>query len=264
MHHHDPVATGAEPPRDQKVGDAPPPQPPTDHAADRLYPPARMAAARRLLASEHGGMTFHMLQADIAEWQLRAGRDGYRWEGEGWYGGDINRLVVKTEGEGRSGRSADDAEVQALYSRAIDPYWNLQAGARQDLAGGGKRTWATAAIEGLAPYWFEVEGSLFLSNKGELAGRASAYYDLRITQALVLQPRVEFNLAAQDSAARREGSGLSSTDLDLRLRYEFRREFAPYVGVSHSRKHGDTARYAKAAGRSPRGTALVVGVRAWF
>jgi copper resistance protein B len=248
----------------ETAGKAPPPTPPKDHAAERIYGPAEMDAARRLLAKEHGGMRFHMLMADIVEWQMRKGQDGYRWDGEGWYGGDTNRLVLKSEGAGSIGRSADEAEVQALYSRAIYPYWNLQAGVRQDIGGGARRSWATAAIEGLAPYWFEVEGSLFLSDQGELDGRITAYYDQRITQSLILQPRIELNLAAQDSRALREGSGLTTTDLDLRLRYEIRREFAPYIGVSYSRMSGETARYAQAAGERARSTALVLGVRAWF
>ncbi|WCT74364.1 copper resistance protein B [Sphingomonas naphthae] len=258
MDHAAPAEPAARP------GSEPAPAPPTDHAAERFYPAAAMAAARRQLAREHGGMTYHMLIADIAEWQVRDGRDGFRWEGEGWYGGDLNRLVVKTEGEGTRGRALEAGEVQALDSRAIDPYWNLQAGIRQDVARGPSPTYAVLAVEGLAPFWFELEGSLFLSDKGDLTGRISGYVDQRITQALVLQPRIELNLAAQDVARQRIGSGLSSADFDLRLRYEIVREFAPYIGVTHERRFGDTAHFARAAGDGARSTSLVVGVRAWF
>ena len=126
------------------------------------------------------------------------------------------------------------------------------------------RTYATVGFEGLAPYWFEVEGALFLSDKGDLLARAEAYYDQRITQRLILQPRAELNFAAQDDRRRGVGSGISDLELGLRLRYELAREFAPYVGVSWDRKLGDTARFARAAGEGASDTSLVAGVRFWF
>lgn len=158
----------------------------------------------------------------------------------------------------------EHAEVQALYSRAIDPYFNLQAGVRQDFGVGPDRTYATVGLEGLAPYQFHTEAALFLSTKGELLGRLGGWYDQRISQRLILQPRVELNFAAQDVAATRTGSGLSDAELGLRLRYELRREFAPYVGVSWSRKLGDTARFARLDGNDVEDTAFVAGVRFWF
>ncbi|WP_294390237.1 copper resistance protein B [uncultured Sphingomonas sp.] len=247
-----------------EVGHAAPPPPPGDHAADRLYPAARMAAARRLLAREHGGMTYSMLIADIAEWQARKGRDGYRWDGEGWFGGDLNRLVVKTEGEGARGRTSGAGEAQALYSRAIDPYWNIQAGLRQDFGGGRSPAYAVVAVEGLAPFWFETEASAFLSQDGNAFARLSGYYDQRITQALVLQPRVELAMSAQDVPRQRLGSGLTGMQLDLRLRYEIRRAFAPYVGISHERRFARTARLARMAGDDARSTSIVFGIRGWL
>lgn len=238
-----------------------PPPPPTDRAADAYYPPAAMARADKAMRREHGGMAFSQILFNLAEYQLRRGQDGYRWDGEGWFGGDIHRLVVKTEGEGRRRGGVDDAEVQALYSRAIDPYFNLQAGLRQDLGQGAKRSYATIGVEGLAPYWFQVEGALFLSNRGDLLGRIEATYDQRITQRLLLQPRVELNLAAQTVRASGIGAGLSQTELGLRLRYEITRRFAPYVGVSWERRTGAGARLARdhAATR-----AVTLGLRSWF
>ena len=254
---------------DQPAGNAPPPVPPTTLAAARFYDPATMAAANRAMRDEHGGMRFSQILFNLAEVQVRNGRDGYRWDGEGWFGGDIHRLVVKSEGEGDFGRSIDSAEVQALYARAIDPYWNLQAGVRQDLGSGAKRTYAVVGVEGLAPYWFDVEGSVFLSNRGDVLARAEAWYDQRITQRLVLQPRVELNLAAQDVPASRIGAGLSSAELGLRLRYELAREFAPYVGLSYTRANAATARYlrttrAGAGDADTGGFAVALGIRGWF
>lgn len=247
----------AEPP-------APAPVAPTDHAAERDYDPAAMAAARTQLRLEHGGGTYSKVMANLAEYQARAGGDGYRWEGEAWYGGDLNRLVVKSEGEGSRRGGVDAAEVQALYSRAVGPYFNLQAGVRQDFRPTPKRTYATVGIEGLAPYWFEVQSAIFLSNKGEVLARAEGTYDLRLTQRLILQPRAELNFAAQDTRETGIGAGLSNAELGLRLRYEIRRDFAPYIGISFDRQFGRTAKYSRAAGEDPSRTSFVVGVRAWF
>lgn len=241
-----------------------PPPVPADHAADALYDPAIMARARAAMTREHGGMTYSQLMIDRLEYRAQKGHDGYHWEGEGWIGGDINRLAIKSEGEGTVGGAFENAEVQALYSRAIDPWWNIVGGVRQDFRPQPQRTYATIGIEGLAPYWFEVEGQLFLSHKGDAHLRLEGSYDQRITQRLILQPAVEVNLAAQDVPEIGVGSGLSDIELGLRLRYEIAREFAPYVGVNWERKFGDTARFARAEGDGASATSLVMGIRFWF
>lgn len=249
---------------DLPAGNATAPAPEPGRAADRFWGAEAMARSERDVRREHGGGTFRQVMIDQAELRIQSGDEGYRWDGEAWFGGDINRLWLKAEGEGRFGEGIESAEVQALYSRAIDPYWNLQAGIRQDLGPGPQRTYAALGFEGLAPYWFEVEGTVFLSDRGDLLGRAEASYDQRITQDLVVQPRVELDLAAQDMPANGIGSGLSSAELGLRLRYERKREFAPYVGVSWERSFGRTADYARARGEGTGGFSLVLGVRAWF
>lgn len=250
---------------DLPPGTRPAPAPARDHLADRFWGADAMAAARNdVLRREHGGMTFRQLLLDLAEVQLRDGRDGYRWEGQAWIGGDIHRLWLKSEGEGSFGHAVGSTEVQALYSRALDPYWNLQAGIRHDIRPDPSRTYATVGIEGLAPGWFEVGGALFLSTKGELLGRVEGYYDQRITNDVVLQPRVEANLAAQDVRATGTGAGLTTMEAGLRLRYEGRREFAPYIGVAWERQVGATARFSRARGRDTGGVSFVAGVRAWF
>lgn len=249
---------------DLPAGNAPVPAPPSDHYATRIFPAAEIERSHRQMMNESGAQTFSFVMFNLAEYQPRRGQDGFRWDGEGWYGGDINRLTIKTEGEGRFGEGVDEAEVQALYSRAIDPYFNAQVGLRQDLGRGARRTYATVGFEGLAPYWFEVEGALFLSDKGDVLGRLGGYYDQRLTQRLILQPRVELNFAAQDVPSSRIGAGLSTAEVGLRLRYEIKRQFAPYVGVSWARKVGQTGRYARADGEDPTSAGLVAGIRVWF
>ena len=248
---------------DLPAGNAPPPPPPTTRAADRFYDPAAMAAADRTMRAEHGGMRFSQILFNLAEVQVRHGGDGYRWDGEGWFGGDVDRVVLKSEGEGTFARSIDQAEVQALYAHAMGPYFNLLAGARQDLGPNGGRTHAAIGVEGIAPYWFDVEATLFASDKGVRA-RGSAWYDQRLTQRAILQPRVEVNLAAQDERDARIGAGLSSVEAGLRLRYEIAREFAPYVGINWERRYGATARYARADGEGSGGVSLALGIRGWF
>ncbi|MDB5446689.1 MAG: copper resistance precursor [Phenylobacterium sp.] len=244
------------------IPQAPPPPAPRDHAADRDYDPASMAASRRVLRMEHGGGTAYQVMANIAEYQAGSG-GGYRWEGQAWYGGAINRFVATSEGEGTRRDGLDSAELQVLYSRAVSPYVDLQAGVRQDFAPRA-RTYLTLGAQSLLPYWFDVQGAVFLSDKGEVLARLEGYYDLRLTQRLVLQPRAEINLAAQNSRQTATGSGLSDAALDLRLRYEIRHEFAPYIGVSYQRRFGKTADYARLAGENPESKNFVVGLRAWF
>jgi len=246
------------------AGRAPAPAPPTDHFADRQFAPAAMATARHDMMVEQGGQNFSRVLFNLAEYQARRGGDGYRWDGEAWFGGDINRLWLKTEGDGAFRRGVDSAEVQALYSRAVGPYFDLQAGVRHDFQPSPTRTYATVGFEGLAPYMFEVGGALFLSNKGDLLGRFEGYYDQRITQRLILQPRVELNLSAQDIPENRLGAGLTDAEFGLRLRYEVRRQFAPYVGVSYLAQTGRTADFTRAEGKKSQTTSFVAGVRVWF
>lgn len=246
------------------IPNTPPPPAPTDHAADNVFDPTGMAKARALLRKEHGGGITSLVMANFAEWAPRSGKDSYRWEGEAWFGGDINRLTLKSEGEGLSGDGLNRAELQALYSRSVGPYFNLQAGVRHDFEPRPSRTYATIGFEGLAPYWFEVSGAAFLSNKGDLSARLEGYYDQRLTQRLIIQPRAELNLAASNDRATGVGSGLSDVELGLRLRYEIRREFAPYIGVTYDRKFGRTADYARTGGEDVEDARVVLGLRAWF
>ena len=234
------------------------------HAADLIFGQAEMAEAREELREEHGSIETYKVLLDQAEVKIRDGRDGYAWDGQAWYGGDINKLWIKTEGEGAFREEVERAEVQALWSRAIDPWFDLQLGVRHDFRPDPERTHLVLGVQGLAPYWFEVAGAVFLSNKGDVTARLEGEYDLRITQKLILQPRLEFDLALQDVPEIGIGSGLSSGELGARLRYEIRPEFAPYVGIEYERAFGDTARFSRARGESSGGWSFLLGLRTWF
>jgi len=247
---------------DLPIGSAAPPPTPADDLADRVWS-SGMDRARTVLAQEHGGMRHLNGWLDRFEVRPGSGDDAYAWEARLRYGGDINRLVLKTEGEGEFGHGLEEAQVQALWSRAVTAYFDLQAGVRQDLEPRG-RTYATVGFEGLAPYWWDVEGALFLSTKGDLSARFEVSHDLRLTNRLILEPSAELHLASQDDPRSGQGSGLTDAELGLRLRYEIRREFAPYVGVHYERKFGDTADYARAAGEDAEETRVVVGLKSWF
>ncbi|MEP7351310.1 MAG: copper resistance protein B [Sphingorhabdus sp.] len=262
-------AMGDSAPTDASPGPAmetpPPPQagsgPP--RAADAIWGADAMRASRRDLQQTHGDYPLFWFQADRAELQLRAGKEGYLWDVQGYYGGTTSRFWFKSEGEGDFGGKVEDAEFQALYSRAIAPFFDVQAGIRQDVAG-PDTTYAVLGVQGLAPYMFDIDAALFLSQRGDLTARFEAELDQRITQRLILQPRAEINLAAQDVPQLGIGAGLDQVELGLRLRYEIRREFAPYIGIEQSWRIGNSARFARAAGTDPNTTNYVVGVRFWF
>ena len=222
-----------------------------------------MASARAELEHEHGGGTVSKVMANLAEYQVRDGSNGYRWDGQAWFGGDIHRFVLKSEGEGTLKEGVEAAELQALYSRAVGVYTDVQLGFRQDLEP-HNRTYATVGFESLLPYWFDVQAAAFISNKGELLGRFEGTYDLLLTNYLILQPRAELNFAAQNTPETRTGSGLSNAELGLRLRYEVTREFAPYIGVSWDRQVGQTANYSRALGKGIEATSIVFGIRTFF
>ena len=206
----------------------------------------------------------HLVLVDRLEWQARRGRDGIALSGKAAWGGDLDRLLIRTEGEAAAGKGVESAELRALWSHAVGPYANLELGVRQDLQAGPGRTYATVGIDAMLPYWIEAEGALFLSHKGEFLARAEFSHDMRLSQELILQPRAEFNLAAQDVPALGIGSGLSDMETGLRLRWAREPTFAPYVGVEWSRKFGRTARLARLDGEGVSTTSLVAGLRFWF
>lgn len=204
-----------------------------------------------------------MLLIDQLEAFNGSNANGQSWEAEGWYGNDKNKLWIRSEGE-RSHGSVDDGDVEAFWNRNVATYWSTQLGVRQDVGAGPKRTWAALGMEGLAPYWFEVQATAYVSAAGRTAARLRADYDMRFTQRLILQPELEANLYGKNDPRQRVGSGLSDVELGLRLRYEIHRQFAPYIGISWLRRIGTTADYARQDHQSPLDRQFVAGVRLWF
>jgi copper resistance protein B len=219
-----------------------------------------MAAARAQLRREHGDVRWRQVGLETAE--VAPADDLVEWEARASWGGDINRLVIKSEGEASSG-DLEHAEAQVLYSRAIGPYFDIHAGLRQDFEP-RPRTWAVVGVDGLAPYWFDVGAALFLSDRGRLAARLEGSTDFRITQRWVLQPRLEANFSSERHHCREIGSGLTDVELGLRLAYAVRPTLSPYVGLVWERAVGETADLARAHGEAVEDSRFVVGLRGWF
>jgi len=205
---------------------------------------------------------FGMVAFDHFEWRDTNKGDALAWEGRAWFGNDYDKAWFKTEGERFDGDYEGSAEL--LWDRVFSRWWSLQGGVAHDFAAGPSRTWATFGVQGLAPYWFEVEAAAYVGEQGRTSARFSAEYEMFLTQRLVLQPKLEFKLYGKDDPANGIGAGFSDAELGLRLRYEIRREFAPYVGVVWSRKFGETADLAREHGDDAKETQWVAGVRAWF
>lgn len=193
----------------------------------------------------------------------RDGQNTQEWDGRFWFGTATDRLLIKSEGERENG-GGSGGKVEAFWSHAVSPFWDLQLGARRDIGSGPKRNWAAIGIEGVLPYDIELEATGYAGSSGRTALALKAEYDLLLTQRLIFTPELEASLYGKDDPERGIGSALSDGSLSLRLRYEVTREFAPYIGVSFERKFGQTARYASDAGASRSQTAIMAGVRFWF
>lgn len=254
------TATGTDLP----AGNAPAPEAPEANYADRVWGKEAMAPVRANMYNEHGGMISSMFLLDLAAARFRDGEDGYQWDAEAWLGGDLNRIVIKSEGESYGDEGVEEAEVQAVYSRAIGPYFDFQAGLRHDFRPEPSKTYFALGFEGLAPYWNEIEATLFISDEGDLSARFEGRYDQLITQRFVLETVGEINLSAQDIEDEDIGSGLVDGELSLRLRYEIEREIAPYLGVSWKSTFGETARLARASGEGENHSNLLIGLRLWM
>lgn len=189
--------------------------------------------------------------------------NGVALDAQGWYGTDANKLWFKAEGETGAGR-LQDLRTEVLWARPIGIYWDTQFGVRHDFGVGPGRTWAAFGVEGLAPYFFNVAATFYVGQAGRTALRFESEDELLLTQRLILQPRFEVNLYGRDDRARGIGSGLSDATAGVRLRYEFTRKFAPYVGVEFDRKFGRTADFARAAGEPAFDPRLVAGLHFWF
>ncbi|AOU97880.1 hypothetical protein BI364_07805 [Acidihalobacter yilgarnensis] len=206
---------------------------------------------------------FHAVRVDRLERVFTSHGNATAYDAQAWIGRDFDRLVIKAEGHVAQGK-LQEATTQAFWSHALSTFWNGQLGVRHDNGVDPSRTWLAFGFEGLAPYWFETDVTAYVGSQSRTALHAATEYDLRITQRLILQPRIEANLYGKRDAARNIGSGLSDVSAGLRLRHEFGRQFAPYVGVEWAGKFGETADLARAAGEPARTTRWVAGLHFWF
>ena len=201
---------------------------------------------------------------DQLEGRIGGGANAFRWQGQAWIGGDYDKLWLKSEGFALGKGGVEDGRNEVLYNRAITTWFDLQAGVRMDLDSGTGRTWAALGVQGMLPYFVEVEATAYASDRGHFAGRLALSYDLRLTERFVLEPEIDLNLYGKADPGRHIGSGLSSIDAGLRLRYEIDPKFAPYIGVAYSGRFGQTARYARDEGESATAVQFVFGIRGWF
>lgn len=204
-------------------------------------------------------------QAERLEASESAGNTAYSWDIGGWLGTDMQRLWWRSEGE-YADSEFEDSELQLLYGKPVARWWDGLVGLRHDfaIAGNGSRSWLAAGFQGLAPYWFETELTLFLADDGQSQLRMQFEYEVLFTQQMILQALIELNAYGQDQASRLEGAGLAATEAGLRMRYEIRREFAPYLGVSWHKLNGSTAEMTRAAGGRDDHAFIVAGIRLWF
>ena len=208
-------------------------------------------------------MPFGRVLINNAELSRGDGEHGQNLDAEAWYGGDYNKVWLKGEGE-RTGGRLEFLRTEALWDRAFAPFWSTQLGVRHDTGGGESRNWLAAGVRGLAPYWFDVEATAYARPGGEFAARFDARYQVLFTQRLILEPQLEGNLYSRADRGRGTGTGLSDVEFGLRLRYEIRRQFAPYIGVTWNRRVGSTADLARARGEDATSFRAVAGLRLWY
>lgn len=191
--------------------------------------------------------------------------DFTQFEGQAYIGTDTDKLWLKGEGKRLGGRT-EDANIAAYYSHAIAAFWDAQIGARHDFSVGKipGRNWLGLGVQGLAPYKFDTAATAYIGNSGRTALRLTGEYDFFITQRLIFWPGVELNLYGKNDPERSIGKGLSDSRVALRLRYEIRREVAPYIGIQWTNKYGQTASYARADGEATSDMQFITGIRLWW
>lgn len=212
---------------------------------------------------EDAGVKLGSLRADRLEAVRADNNTSAAYDLQAWYGGSFDRAVLKAEGDIDNGE-LEEGRTELLWSHSISPFWDAQLGARYDNGVGPNRGWLAVGVQGLAPYWFEVDATAYLSDEGHSALRLNAEYELLLTQKTILQPAIEANFYGKRDPERELGAGLSDVTFGIRLRYEIRREFAPYIGIEWAGKYGETADFARAAEEKTADTRAVAGVRFWF
>lgn len=215
--------------------------------------------------THEGDLRYYNLLVDQLEYRfVRHGGNGIIWDAQGSYGGDINRVVARSEGTKVIDGDYEGAWGEILYSRAASDFFDAQIGARYDFGPSPRRTYAVFGIQGMAPYFFELEAYGLVSNEGEFSASFQAEYEILITNRLILQPKVELDFSGSQVSERGVGRGFTDLESGLRLRYEFTRQFAPYLGVNYERALGDTGDLAREEGEDVDSLALVAGVRLLF
>jgi copper resistance protein B len=213
----------------------------------------------------HDNELFWIFQGDRLEYQTKEGKDVLLWDIQTWVGTDYDKLYVESEGSWLNEEDDfEEVEVELLYSRNIATFWDLQVGIRHDFEPHPTRTFAALGFQGMAPYWFEVDTTAYVSEDGDLSAALEIEYDLLLSQRLILQPRLETSVAVQEVKEYGVGQGINDITLGARLRYEIQREFAPYVGLSWTRKIGETEDLAAAEGEETNITSFVIGMKIWF
>ncbi|HEY2624054.1 MAG TPA: copper resistance protein B [Dyella sp.] len=248
-----PMVQDALPPNDHV-----PPPPPQDTV--HAMTPAEMTESMDMNPSPPLGM---LLFDRLERSRSTNGDYANSWEAEAWWGNGIDRLWVKTEGE-RDSAGTQDGRLDVLWSHAWTSFWDWQVGVRQDFGQGPNRQWAAFGVQGLAPYWFETQATFYVGEQGRTAARFEANYDLRFTQRLILSPKLELNVYGRDDPQRGISSGLSDLEAGLRLRYEFSRKFAPYIGINWTRRFGTPAGAMGDTVLPARETTWLAGIRLWF
>ena len=218
--------------------------------------PAQMADAMDM----HDDLALGMFKLD--QFEHAVGASSAAWEAEAWYGGDFDKFWLRSDAEHDDRRN--DVRIEAFWDHAFASFWDWQLGVRHDAGSGPARDWAAFGVQGIAPYWFEIEATAYVGEQGRSAARLRAEYELLFTQRLILQSEAQLDLYGRSDAQREVGAGVSQASVGLRLRYEIRREFAPYVGIVRTQRFGDAATFARAAGHDALDTQVVAGVRVWF
>lgn len=230
-----------------------------------------IALFRTCLAADDMAQTMQMDDAvrlgkvwlDQLEWRSGAPPDEAAWQGEAWYGGDYNKAWLRSEGDAYA-EGTQNARAELFWDHVVTRWWSVQAGAREDFGVGPGRGWAALGVRGLAPQGVAVEATVYAGAASRTAARVKLEYDLLFTQRLVLQPEFEMNLYGKADPERDSGSGLSDVEVGLRLRYEVRREFAPYAGVVWARRRGAPGDVFRAAGADGDEVRIAVGLRLWL
>jgi len=207
---------------------------------------------------------FYHLLFDQLEGRTSGPENEFRWDGEGWIGTDMNRLWLKSEAFVEHGIMTD-GDHEALYDRPIPQlrYFDLQVGVRYDLDSNPGRTWGAIGIEGLAPYFFEFAPTFYFNNRG-VAGRITGSYDILLTNRLIAQPQFELNFYSRSDPSRDVGAGLSELDTGFRIRYEFSRKLAPYIGFAYTGQYGAAAGFVQRGGGIVNDPRFAFGARVWY